>query len=348
VRFYPGVALRLTCLVLGLLSLSPARGHAESDAASVDSEDSPRCEAERHVVLSLANDLEPELQREIFADLASELAPRGLTVCMIEAREPGTALADVRVARREGARLSIEVFDRTTDKRVSRDVSLSRIPNNARALAIAIAIDELLRASWAELALRVRPGPPPPAATEAPQNKTPQRKPTRGATRLGLEATYLGSTNQFDALGGALTLETSILSNGWIEGRTGLSRALTRKVPDGELSVWSGQAGLTLGACFALGASGTRACLGARSELEVLRFRGTSDGSAVGKSQTRPIVLEAFVTKLSVPLRGPWSLCLSSGAAVTLLGARVTDGARTLTRIEGVLLLGGLGIGASL
>ena len=51
------------------------------------------------------------------------------------------------------ATVDIEVRDAVTRKRVRRDVDLSRIPDDGRAAAIAIEADELLRASWAEVAL---------------------------------------------------------------------------------------------------------------------------------------------------------------------------------------------------
>lgn len=333
----------LTWLVLSLGVPMPVQSQTGPEATPA----SDACAAQRHVALSFGADLEVELQREIKADLTSDLAARGLSVCTDGADTAGRALADVRVERRDGSRYSIEVFDRTTDKRVSRDVSLARIPSNGRALAIAIAIDELLRASWAELALRVQPGPPNPTPAP-PAPPTPKAAPPKRSLRLALSGSYVGSRERFDAFGGALSLESFPLGWGWLRGRAGLLRAVTRNVPEGELSVWGGQANLTLGACTALAALDARVCIGAQSELLTLRFKGTSDGSARGRARTKAILSEDAIVHLTIPLAGSWSMGLGSGLGVVLLGAQVTDGTGTVARIEGLTWKGDLSIGVAL
>jgi hypothetical protein len=93
------------------------------------------------------------------SSLGAELSVRGIDVC---ASDEGGArpVATVRIATRSGAvTLTVDVRDAVTDKEVSRDVAIQDIPPDGLPLAIAVAADELLRASWAELALRNAPPP---------------------------------------------------------------------------------------------------------------------------------------------------------------------------------------------
>jgi hypothetical protein len=74
----------------------------------------------------------------------------------------------VIVLRSENAgsvEVSIEVQDGVTEKHVQRELDLTSVPPDGRSLGIAVAADELLRASWIELALEgapTSPATPPP------------------------------------------------------------------------------------------------------------------------------------------------------------------------------------------
>jgi hypothetical protein len=91
----------------------------------------------------------------VLADLGRALAPQGIDVCVAAAPggEPPLATVAVELAADQRAVVDIEVRDAVTHKRVRRDVDLARIPPDGRELAVAIEADELLRASWAEVAL---------------------------------------------------------------------------------------------------------------------------------------------------------------------------------------------------
>ena len=85
-------------------------------------------------------------------------------------RQTGRLCATVRVASSDqtSVAVSVEVRDAVTEKRVSRDVDLTRVPADGRAFAIALAVDELVWASWAEIALAKsqRPAKPPPRSRD--------------------------------------------------------------------------------------------------------------------------------------------------------------------------------------
>src|SRR5688572_20360489 len=92
----------------------------------------------------------------IRAELRAGLLPSNIDVC---AATPGVAaepLANVTIepVDEKSARYRLDVTDSVTKKRVARDLTLDKLPLDGRALALAVAAEELLRASWAELALR--------------------------------------------------------------------------------------------------------------------------------------------------------------------------------------------------
>jgi hypothetical protein len=93
----------------------------------------------------------------VLSDLQHTLAGQGIAACSADAHPAAAALATLTVDLSPDdtakATVDIEVRDAVTRKRVRRDVDLSRIPDDGRAAAIAIEADELLRASWAEIAL---------------------------------------------------------------------------------------------------------------------------------------------------------------------------------------------------
>ncbi len=99
--------------------------------------------------------------------LRAELASRGIDLCTSVDAEPEPPLATIDVSSAPDAvSLGVEVRDAVTAKHVSRDVALSGVPTDSRPLTIALAADELLRASWAELALRTAAPPPRPVPVE--------------------------------------------------------------------------------------------------------------------------------------------------------------------------------------
>jgi hypothetical protein len=102
--------------------------------------------------------------------LGAELASRGIDLCVVRSQAAALPLATVRVSSGPDAvTLTVEVHDAVTSKQVSRDVALSGVPRDSQPLTVALAADELLRASWAELELRTAPPPTAPVPAEVTQ-----------------------------------------------------------------------------------------------------------------------------------------------------------------------------------
>ena len=102
--------------------------------------------------------------------LRAELASRGFELCTSDPSGGPPPLATVRVSSGPDAvALTVDVRDAVTEKQVRRDVALGGIPADGQPLTLALAADELLRASWAELTLRTAPLPTRPVPPQVVQ-----------------------------------------------------------------------------------------------------------------------------------------------------------------------------------
>lgn len=152
----PEIALRRAAAVLALAASSlggmvPARSAPTAEAA----------DAPGHVRLRLPHCRRAPFEASAFLDLLHvELQSDGvdrIDVSTPESPSGPPALARVRMefepcARRPRA-LAIDIDDAVTHKRVARVISVRDIAAEARPRALALAVAELLRASWVELAL---------------------------------------------------------------------------------------------------------------------------------------------------------------------------------------------------
>lgn len=96
-----------------------------------------------------------KFKETIVADLQASLGERDIDVCPARTKSERQALARITLStpRRSLVRISVVARDGDAKKRVSRQLSLSSVPPDGRAFAIALATDELISASWEALAL---------------------------------------------------------------------------------------------------------------------------------------------------------------------------------------------------
>lgn len=318
------------------------------------------CSHPRYVVVEAVPAFDATLAIEVRKDLSAELTPRGIGVCSARGSE-GEVAADIELRQSEASQISIHVDDYTTGKRVARDVPLARIPVGGRALAIAIAIDELLRASWAELTLRRDESdsyqPVESSGESEPQRFTRKRtlssvsrapyKPSPHALNMGVLAGFTHTSQDFDAF--SLTLRGQARPFGWGWFALGLSgvMALPVDAPSGVAKANGWAAGLTLGGCTA---AGTRliACGGARATAQWTQFRGSEARAGQALRNYATALVTSLAVQLDLSLSERLSLLADVAVGGAPVAARATDGARTVMAVDGLVMSLGLGLGVAL
>jgi hypothetical protein len=149
---------------------------------------------------------------DILAQLRAGLSTRGIDACSgpPSDRPPETATLVIASTQQDASHATIEVRDAITGKRVGREIDLSRTPRDGRALALAVSADELLRATWAELAVSGAPQPRaivPPAVKAVVDSSLHERDPGV-ALRLGLGGSVERFAGGMTFFGGDLRAET--------------------------------------------------------------------------------------------------------------------------------------------
>jgi hypothetical protein len=231
----------LICLPL-LLTLGPRAAQGEP---------SSECSGEKPWVAVSAT-VSPRLAAAVRSELRAGLAPSNIEVCAASHVAAPQPLARVTIAEVDAAKASysLDVTDSVTQKRVGRDLLLDKLPADGRALALAVAAEELLRASWAELALRgvhsPQTAPPPEVRAVVEKSATPPSVPrfTAFGARLAFERFLGGQTHYGADLFGAVPLGR--IAGGLLA--VGARRALSQQAEHGSIgaTALSVEAGVSL------------------------------------------------------------------------------------------------------
>jgi hypothetical protein len=294
-----------------------------------------------------ASGFSPRFAERVLSDLRAGLGNRGIDACH-EQDVSGEPLASVRIASTSGPSVAVtlEIRDAVTEKRVMRDVDLARVPEDGRAFAIAIAVDELVWASWAEIALakRVPTKPrraPPPEVVRGVESVLPEREEPvvrlgarsalehfgGGQTHLGADATALFPLSERLQLELSLGLRQGrrvssehgeVLSSA--AGAGALLRATLFRTLPFELSVFAGPRA----ALARFTGRATPAARGTELSGLVLYARG---GAVAGLRVLRPLWLEA-----------------GGGAGAPLRGLEAKDSGRVVSGVSGLELFASAGL----
>jgi hypothetical protein len=334
------------------------------DAATAEVGD-VSCQHQRYVVLGTRDGFDAALAAEVRKDLAAELGPRGFGVCAARAGA-GELAAEIWLSISEPSRVAIQIDDLVTGKRVGRDVPLTPIPKGGKALAIAIAADELLRASWAELDLPRRGQEAAPAVAagavagqaygggpeegerlpvNARASPGSTSKPRRGGHFvLGLLPGYVRSARAWNAFGAELRGQVRPGRAGWLEAGLGGFRALDVEVAAGSVRASGISALLSAGACTPERRR-LLLCGGARASLYWTRFQGLSSGATDGFQDSVPGVTLGAAGQLGLRLSRRWLALfeLALGGATT--AALAKQGNQTLMGLDGFVFSSALGLG---
>jgi hypothetical protein len=285
------------------------------------------------------------LTASVLGDLRVGLARHGIDACPDGAGPSHPRLAAVRIAWLGEPRVvvTVEIQDSVTKKRVSRDVDLSAVPSDGRGFAIAIATDELVWASWVELALAPRATTPkrsaPPEVVRGVEEELPHDEESRlgaaaavehfggGQTHAGADGVVvvpLSENLRFDVRFGA--------RGGWDtpseHGRV-LSQALSLAAHLRVVLVRA--APLELGAL-------------AGARVALLSLEGDASGDATDRAVSDAVVTARAGLASSLELGRGFFFELVGIAGYTLRGLEVTDAGRVVSGASGVELGASLGI----
>jgi hypothetical protein len=284
--------------------------------------------------------------------LRVELASRAIDLCASTEAPGSGAIATVLVAPRPGAvTLTVEVRDALTQKQVRRDVALSAIPVDVRPLTIALAADELLRASWAELALRTSPPaaqPVPPQVLEAVHEALPARTPVGLPVELGAGFVWEQYTRGLTMYGADARLGVWLTPRLELAAHVGLRSAPATTTADGSVqpSAWSIS---TLGVfSFLRGDTGWGLDGALRLALERVNFAPTPRGAATGSQRDGYAVLAGLGPQGWIAIVPALRLGAEVLATLPLRGLEAADGGAAFVGIGGIGWTGQVGLWSTL
>ncbi len=279
--------------------------------------------------------------------LRTELESRGLQLCSGGERRP---IAAVHLVTHENdVTLTIEVRDRITAKEVKRDVPVGSYPADARPLLVAVAMDELLRASWAELALADAPPPaePPPKAVRDAVDDGIRRPPPPGPStpraRLGARAAIEHFAEGATLIGGDVVASLWVIPRFSLALHLALRGGLSASSGDGRVS--PSAIGGGLGAALTLTPPAGRLGLDATARATVARiaYGATAAPGATANPQSDVTTLIDVGMQGWLAL-GRWVRLYADVAFVLpLRPVRALDASSTVVGVGGPGVGGGLG-----
>ncbi len=319
--------------ILGLADLRPA--HAAAPCAR---------DAGRIEITIEGGDA--RLASSVREELDAELVRVHLCATALEA---GTKpLARIRLTLHGATAATIRIEDAVTKKTVEREVDVADLPFDGRALSIAIAADELLRASWAEVSLHPEvenakePVPPVVRASVAPPSAT---LPFARATELGLRATINVHGGGQTHLGGALYVRRDLAA--WITGEAfGYAReAVPVTATDGSIHAHAWGGGLSLD-LHLLHAGAARFGVKAGAEIGYLLFEGTARPGA-GEGTFGSVVASGHLGLIGAFDLPPLRVSAAILGLAPFRAASALDGVETATSVGGPGIEAALGAGVT-
>jgi hypothetical protein len=330
-----------------------AWAHREARALAADP---PACGSARPWV-AVRDDVTSQVR---FVDLLrAELAGRGIDLCADAGPGAPAPIASVSVSPKADAQgggseglfdIEVEVRDALTAKRVIREFDLRALPADGRALAMSASVDEVLRASWAELALRTAPPPAVPVPPEVRATvreslppEAPTRPPESGFVGLLFAVDHFGEGQT--RLGADVRVALSMLSPLGLELRLGVREGLPASAPDGDVRMTSVLAGLA--GVFSLTGPSSRPGFGllARLDVEDVFVAGSAVGGGRANAGSAAAMVGEAGARVWMPL-GP-VLRMDAEAAVggALIPVSATDAGQRVTGVGGVATSIALGMG---
>ncbi len=279
--------------------------------------------------------------------LRAELAIRQIDLCAVAGDHGSASIATVVVtARADGASLVVEVRDRVAAKRVSRDLDLAGIPEDGRSLTLAVVADELLRASWAELALATAPAPAlpvPDAVRETVRDGLEPHSPnlSTGIETMAVVEHWAGSATLY---GADVRVALRHASRFGAALRVGARGAPTTLATDGRVNTTALVGGVS--ASFRATPSAYHYGLDAIARLDVARifYVAEPNPGASGAAQADTTLLVGAGIDGWIGLGSRASFVGEALVDAPLRAVTAADGGRQVVGVSGAGIEGGIGI----
>ncbi len=266
-----------------------------------------------------------------------------------------TIHVDVPQCRADAREIVVVIDDAATSKSVRRTIAIDAVARDARARALALAIAELLRASWAEISVRDAPPAALPPSIVAAVRLRPEPARPRTIAALAL-STQLFPSYQSIVLGPALAraweahlpeLGASIPIAGPLRARAAGGVSFGRAY-DSLGTIDLGLAYGELGLALAGGSETVRFEIGPAATAGYGWATGHPASSGEGGHVSGAVVSGALATSLAVRLAGDWwSLAgVEAGGVLASLDARASN--RAASGFGGPLVGISLGVGREL
>lgn len=283
---------------------------------------------------------------EVVTDLSVELGRQGIDVRLKTQGFDEAPITAVEVVAKDGPDVVImlNIRDDVTSKHVSRKLNLTGIPLDAQSYAVAVAIDELLKASWAEVILRKSPRPadPPPAVVQKAVTASIHPDALRSRKEkheIGgrFAATYY--TGGITQLGGNLFYGIRFFDRLTIELSAGGAGALPITATHGKIHGYAigGELSLVGGLLpmskrfqfdMALGVQGM-----------AVTFIGRAKAGEFDDRVTLPVIITHLTLRPSWHLTDKLILRAGIGAGPVIYGVSATDGNEIAAGITGIAII---------
>ena len=339
--------------MLVLLAFSAPCGRALSQERA-------SCGARGWPWVQLADDVLPApfdaaFRASFVAQLRAGLEARQIELCATRDGQPAEAAAaaasEIAISVARGDVVTVAVRDAITGKRLAREVPLASVPHDARPLTVALAVDELLRASWVELALADAPAPARPVPPEIGALVAPPA-PVPSGTRAERHRLEVGAALAAAHFGGGTVLAgvdlvvrgapTPVLS---VHVAIGLRGGATVRAADGDIraTALDADVGVALSIPPLAHDRRTELAVGVDSRLIRARFAGEPRAGAGGGDATATAIYLGAGLRGSVRLARAFGLALAGGFGVPLHAVDVFDGGARVAGLSGPMLSGALG-----
>lgn len=326
----------------------------------------------------------PPLERAVLADLDAGLDARGFDACDARTAARGGAIARVELIASSTIAVLIraEVFGATASKDLERDVALDRVTADGRALAIAVSIDELVRAGLDELSMskrawvREKREPPPPKKEELPKKEQPKKEqpklaapeprqvpaeePVLAETELAepidllprRSSFFAGVRGMYESYGGGLSyfgaeLYARVKLASWlgVEASGGTRFDDTRALESGTISARAWSFALAPMLMLVPIEDGLEVSLFAGTRASMISYRGTATllGASAARASGLALYAEGGVA-LSLAIVSQLRLEARALAGAPLRAFTAREGQRNATGASGIELSGSTGI----